>query len=606
MRPKNLNLPEQRSNRRRNPSLKFGLAWAGMVLFCVHQNTLRATDALKFVPADVTGVLSFRNIEECNKKLVSFAQQIDRDIKGLDVNEFEMVLGFEPGNIDITKPIHVIIFRPEELGAFMTGDGIGATEQPFPMIAFTPSRTEEFMKKVREQENRAFLQQGPFGKYYLLMRDGVAFVANKRKPLRLVRRVEPVDSLATAFDEGLKSVYKRSDVVLHLPLARWRDKVNFYVMFLTNFMKLGITAQQTAEKLEQTQAVMDWFIGGIRDAINQMETATFALDFDGTTFRFDHYHTFAKDRWMSDYLRQVRRAEVDFCTSLPDQPFIVLGTFNWQCPPKASMTGRFTQYYFNTNFVRETMSSEKREKLSNCLMEYSGQVQGMEFMLTSPSDRPFPFQIIGSEIVRDAPLALEQFRYIMENSDETMTAFFAGGARFEDKLTDCRHDGVKYLEMSLDFEGMPEMQRKQMTIFHGAKARYQQAAVSKHHLVYTIAEPPQCVTDLMHVVKSGSNVGDNPLVQKICSRLSKDANVVFIADVGRVLDMVAKLVGMVVEPPEHKPNENASSRPMLGFSCRARDHAIHCRWAMDANDVLEVRRLAGAYFGGSMHHKKRK
>ena len=576
----------------------------------------RAADALTYVPADVAGVLSFRNIEECNQKLTSFVRLRNEGFIGLDITEFAMILGMDAGHIDTAQPIHAILSHPREFAAFLTGRGIGEAGTPFPLIAFTPRQPSDFMKRVKGFENRAFSQSGPFGQYYLLMRDGIAYVANTKKHLRMLKRVDAGDGLADTFDEDQKSFYARNDVVLHLPLSRWRDKVDFYVFFITNLMQLGIIAQQNPENVEQTRAIAEWFIGGIREAVKQMDAITLALDFDGTTFRFDHHHTFAEGQWVSDYLKQVGRADVDLWTSLPDRPFFMLAVANWLCPPEVSLTGRFSQFYFDADFSKKEMSPKERKKLSDCLMNYIGQTRGMEFMLTSPPGQFFPVQILGSETVEDAPKALEQFRFILENADEMMSAFLSGRAKCDGNFKECRRDGVQYLEMPLDFPNMAEeMRRRQVVCFHGEKARYQQAAITKTRLVYAIAEPPQSVTDLMNVAKSGRNVNQNVLVQRIRSRLQGEANVAVVMDVGRVLGMLPHMMqanlgmaGKEVKLPIRWPDDDKldKSGPLLGWSCRVRDRAVHCRWAIDAQDALEAFQLVKFYTGTGSKSKKAK
>lgn len=569
-----------------------------MILAAAHGST-RATDSLRFIPANSAGLVSFRNPERFDHELTAFIRKIQPDFEGLGLDEFESFVGLKPGTIDASKRVQVILLRPEELNVLLNGPGIGEGDEPSPVVLFTPKDRDAFMKKVGGRENRARRQTGPYGKYYLLMRDGIAFVSDRRKPLRVLRFVKPADSFSVAFDDELKAIYADSDVFVHLPLARWRERLSPYLMLGSNLLKLGITSQMNTQELAEIQALVNWMFDGFLDAFEQMRTFTLALTYDAETFRLRHYHTFAKNQWMARYLGQVQRPDFDSFAALPDRPFLMVGAANWKSAPSASLTCRLYKQLLNNPAFAKKLPDQAAEKLLAAAEEAIGQTRGVNFMLASPPGRFIPMQVLGSYTVTDARAALRAYRFLQENMSDALGGFMPGGNAFCGKFSERRRDGVKFLEMSLNLEHLTPMARQQARAMYGDDAVVQETAVGEHHVVYAITRPSQGIFDLVNAARTGQNVGRNEAVRRIRACLPRDSHCVLIVDLGRILRTAPfimtfqkRLAGRSTEAESASAEaQTEQTGPLLGWSCRLRAGAIDGSFAMAAEDVLAVTRL---------------
>lgn len=589
-----------------------------MLLVLARVGLALAADPLQLVPGDIAGVVVFRDITATSEKLTEFVRRIR---PGYDGFEFSIVsektLGLAPGTMDTSKPIMVIVSRPEGLHNFLTRRGLNGKGTPYPVIAFTPKEPAKLLKEMHGRENRPRRMEGPRGKYYLLMRDGIAFFSPKRKALRILRNVKPESSIAAAIGEDAMSICKQSDVFLHMPLARWREKMSPYVWMASNLIKLGITAQQDPAEQETTMALANWFVDGARDAIDQMRTVTLAMDFDGKTFALVHRFTFERSGGFAKYISQVRRSGLDLWKPLPDRPFVVLGVFDWQCPPKTSLLCRLNRYFWHTDYARKAVPAPKRKKLLACAESCYGGMKGTQFIVTSPPDGIHPIQVYGGYATDDPAGSFEDYCYIQENSQKALAALVPGGAGFTGGFKKRHSQGVDYLEMAFKLDDMPEQVRRSMEGIYGKDARIQHAVAGSHEVVYAIAQAPWGIVDQIKAIKTGRNAGKNPAVRRLRRLMQPEAQAIIILDIGRLFGLLPYMSQSGFRPaggPASDENRGASGRdvratarlvksgpetkrvgPLMGWSCLARGNALNCRLVIDADDLLEATKIAKSF-----------
>jgi len=565
-----------------------------------------AANALRFVPSDVAGVLTLSNVSASSRAFVEFARRLDADSRAFDLAEFEMALGFEPGTLDLSQPIHIVLSRPEELGAFLRSEGPGDGAEHYPLIAFVPKDRAAFMAKVGGRENRPRQQEGPFGSYHLLMRDGVAFVCEQPKWLHRVKRVVPERSLAASLSKDIAAIESRSDIFLHLRMERWREKINPFVMLAGNLIKLSVASEQEPAHREQVSQLIAWLADGFSEALEQMETVTLSMAFDGETFRVGHHFAFREGAWFADYLSDVRRTGVDLFRGLPDQPFFMAGVFDWKCPPGKSFNCRFSRYFYSLDTAKQTIPKDLRAKLVDTAMECAASLNGTQFMLTSPPGKLQPMQVVTGYAVEDAHEVIKKYRFIQENAAELMTSFMPGGAAGGmGRFKKCRQDGISYDELPLDPPGSSSVVGEQIALVYGEGARLQQAILDEKQLVFAITQAPHSIVDLTQRLKAGTTLGRNKSVRRIRDRLPADANAIVLIDTGRLASAVPLLAQMSVTGARHgwRPLPNAGSGatrpvgPLLAWVCRVRPTALDCQLVMDADDVLEMVRLLGPLVG---------
>jgi len=558
-----------------------------------------AADALRYVPSDVAGVLTLSNVGVSSRALVGFARRLNQDSRGFDLADFEMAIGFQPGTLDLSQPIHIILSKPEELGAFLRGEDSDTGSGQCPLIAFVPKDPAAFMAKVGGRENRPRLQEGPFGSYHLLMRDGIAFVCEQSKWLHRVKRVAPERSLAASLPSECAAMDARGDIVLHLRMDRWRKKISPFVMLAGNLIKLSIASEQEPARREQIGALIGWLADGFSEALQQLDTITLSLAFDGKTFRIGHHLAFRRGAWFANYLGNVRRTGVDLFRGLPDQPFYMAGVFDWKCPPGKSFNCRFSRFFYGLDSVKGTIPRDLRTKLVDTAMECAAGLNGTQFMLTSPPGKMAPMQVLTGYAVDDAQAVFKSYRFIQENAAELMTSFIPGGAACSmGGFEEYRREGVRYVQLQLDAPGSPEPVGEQIAVVYGKGALLQQAILDDKQILFTVAQAPFGVVDLTRRLKAGPTLDKNEYVRRIRSRLAADANAIVLIDVGRLAAAVPLMAKMSITgrrrgwDPQVKTVENAGRvGPLLAWTCRVRPTALDCQLVMDADDVLAMIRV---------------
>ncbi len=571
---------------------------AAALLLGANPGLLHAGDVLRKVPADVAGVVRIRNLKQINDRLGSFIRQFHPDYDGYDPDEFEVTIGQTPGTVDTTREIHIIFLRSESVSTFLMSDSMVDARKPYPVIAFHPNPSSELSKSADEEVSRIRLRQGLFGSYFLLVRDGVAFVCNKKKPLRDILQVKPEASLASSLDEDEKSIFAHNDLTVHLPLSRWRETIKTYTLLLTNVIRFGITAQIDPQEMDKTQAVMDWMIDGVREGVDQMRSLTFALNFDGETFQMDHYHTFEPNGWVAGYLNEITRSDVDLWSGFPDQPFLLLGLINWRGPAADSFASRTTRVMLNTPSIKESIPPSKRKKLMKCMNGYIEEIKGNQFMLTSPPGKHLPLRLLGLIGADDAPTFMKEACYLQEQSSELITAFMPGISSPGMKFEKSTQGGITCLDMKLVGSDQPDAISRKIALIYGADAQIQQAAISKHLFAYVLGEPPCNVSCINDTFQSGKHIGQRPALQRIQSHLLNKPNIIVIGDTCKLMGSIVAMQraaigwtaskGQTVRTEASQSENHLAKSALFGWSCRVRPNALQGRWVMGASDMREA------------------
>lgn len=578
---------------------------AGAVIVSVTLPLL-ASDALEMTPRDVAGVVSFRGISPSSQRFTALLQRINPDAKAFSFDGLDAKLGLAPGSVDLDKPIHVIFLRPEELDGLLARTGVSHTEGPYPVIAFVPKADSALSRKASGQPNRIGRIQQNDEKYYFLMRDGILFVANKSKSLRSFLTIEGKGSLHFGLDSDTRSIYEQSDVFVHLPLAPWRNRLNPYVMLASNIVKLGVASggATKAGRSGETQAVMSWFVDGTRGLIDEMDTFTLAASFDGKTFRLDHHHTFDRNGWVSDYLSEGSRSNESLFAGLPNQPFLVVAAFNWRCPGKNTMTGRFNKFVMGIDSITARISKETREKLLEHTYKCYGDMNGTYFMLTSPPGNFRPLQAVGGFWADDPETMLKNYRFVQDNTCEAMGALMPGGSCVG-RLKEQKSKDLTFFETVVNRNDLPLEVSKQIEAIYGKDARFQEAVGGKKSVIYTVSETPWGVEYQIRKLKAGETLDKNDDVKAIRKLLHRRPDGVAIVNVGRMVATLPYLMelsaaavaaqGIEVHssPLDSEHEKNATA--LLGWSCRLRENSLSGRCCMEADDVVKCADLLKAF-----------
>jgi hypothetical protein len=562
-----------------------GLSAAMILALC---GTLWASDPAALIPADAAAVLALPHLERSAKKLETYLRKHDKGFSGLDLDEVQRGFNLPDGAVDFSEPIFLVLTRPVR------------HETAF-VLVFTPADSDAFAERVSHRDDSIRRCSGPEGAYTLMMRQGTAIVGLKRKAVRLFRRLPPERSLSEALDDRQRAMLESGDVFVHIPLARLRAHFDPFIRLAAAGIRLGVAAQHDPETIAGAAEVADWLVGGILAVIDQMETATLALDFDGRTFRLAHHHTFTPSGSVAEYLGQVKRPGQAGWTTLPDRPFFLLGALDWQCPPEASVAMRTYRHLFRPDSALTDTPLPKRRQIIDAARACYGQTLGSNFMLASAGGKLLPFQIFGGYVMEDPEEGLRSLVFLQENADEVVSSFMGGP--FFGKFHRRTREGLEFYELQLDFQQINlTMHRQAALALYGRTARLQQAVAGSHQVVYSMGLPSTGVHDMVTALDTGRHVGKNPLVRRIVARLPDHPNAIVLADLGRCRSLLPAMMLLRSTMPgrpravgeQGTTDYSAPPGPMLGWACTLGPHFLTGHLAMDADDLIRAVRLLRA------------
>lgn len=563
----------------RDTVLLFALALVG--LWTALPAVLLAYDPLSFIPADTPVVVGFQRLEQSGRRLDEFLRRFDPDFAGLDLDEVQRGFGLPDGVLDTSAPAYLLLTRSV------------VAESSF-VLVFKPRSSAGFLRKLSTGDRGLHRLATSDGSCYLVLRDDVAFAGLSPRAMMFVRRVASENSLASSLSAQERAILEDSDAFVRFSLAAWRDRIRPFVFLTSNLVKLGIHSRDAGQAASETLDVIDWFAAGAASAIDQMQTFSAAFRFDGRTFRLTHHHTFTDQGPVARYLAQVRRSGFDGLTLMPDQPFFLVGAFDWGIPGESSLTRKFSDHVFDLPAMRGRLTDDQRRRLQETTSNCYGRMRGSFLMVTSPPDRLQPMQILGGYAMRDARKGLEQLRFIQENSGEVLTAMT--GSRMFGSFQIRTEAGRTVHEMNLDYEGMDPAIRRQTTIFYGEGVRVQEAVLDEDHVGYVTAQPPLGVAAMSDARETGRHVGTQPPIRRMLAELPEERHMLVVLDLGRCLSAVPIWVqaglttaGLPSQPsPVVSGPYSAAPGPFLAWSGTAGERSFTGCLLMEADDVLRA------------------
>jgi hypothetical protein len=561
-----------------------------------------AADPLAVIPSDVYGVVALRSPDEVRRKLDGLMGVGASSDSGTDLGVLTDTLDLSRGTVDWSKPLVFVLTQPYL--DFLTADEFSESSA---VVAFSPKLDGWYESLGGEQQAGGIKRVRLNGRqYYAIERDGVVLLGGRRKAMRMLRgEVAASESLAASLDEEQRTVYAQSDLFVHLPMRGWRERISLLSTLAANMVRLGMATEHDARMSKVGSSVIDWAMSGFGRIVEQMESVSFGVSLDGDTFRLTHYHRFTPGGSVAEYLGHVTRSQADLWAVLPDRPFYLLGVFDWQTPPDLSVTVRFNQYLYDSEFMGAGSSPELRKELRDKTIACYDQMTGGCLMVTSPEETLLPVQILGGYGMKDARQGIEQLRFIQEHAEESFSGFL--GVGFAGPFEQRTIDGHDFFELRFDAEKVHPRARRQMQALYGADLRIQDGLVEPHYVMYSLSTPPGLVPEAIRAKTGGNNIGKNSRVQEIRSRLPQKPHGLVILDVGRFLSAAPMLIqasmsgtelglpASTTTAPENKPTTRAAGAqvgPLLGWACVAHPTALSGHLAISVKDASEVAKLS--------------
>lgn len=572
--------------------------WTASLILLAFVCSARAADALKLVPADSAAVLSIRNPLLADEHITTLIRKLKPEFDGLPLADLETTIGFPPGTIDLSKPVVFVFRRPDDLPRFLGSEGIGA-DQSQTAVIFTPKSLARFQGTGKSQRNSICDGNGVWSPFKFVVCDDLVCVAKLSKTLRPMTRVRERNSLDSQLNPVCKKLFESSDVTLHFVMSEWKEKINPATLIIANLLKLSIMSKQTPESLAQSQEIVSWFLDGGRDAIDQIQGTTLALQTDGKSVTLRHAHSFESGRWMAQYLAKVGRSGKPPLQTLPDRPFMFAGYSDWKVPPEASLTVKSTELLMKMNQDAVRLTEDQRRQLTQASKECARDLLTGDYMLCSQSNNLLPLNFYGSYAANDATGLMAAYERLQKHSGELWAGFAGGAVPSANDFEDAQVNGLRVRRIKIVADAMPEQLKQQVSLAYGPDARLEIAVLDDHHIGYSIGQPPVSVAEMKSAASTGQNLCQNPMVKHTLSLLPADANIALMVDLDSTLKNILAFSkwpggamgsemppGPLVRAASDRSEPHLPSPPaMLAWSCRVDAGALDCQFSMDGRSL---------------------
>lgn len=554
-----------------------------------------ADPVFNLIPRDVAAVIGIANLEAVNARLIEFGRRIDPAFKGIDLGEFERTLGLDAGTVDLTQPVYFIASRPDQLKALVSYRSLGDGDGDYPIVSFRPKDPASFLRPGKVGSGREHRRRGPFGVYYLLVREGVVFISDSSLPLKHLRRVQKAESLGTSLTNAMTDTLHTSDLFVHIPFDAWRDQLGPMMLFWTGFIKVSMLADTDPAQAPEAGAIADWAVRGVQACVDQTSSLNIGFSFDGKAFQLDHQVAFKPHGPVARYLADVQRSGFAPWAYLPDRPFFVAGSWDWRVPAEHSITLKLNRLCLAMDSVRKSLDGETLKKMEDYARDCAEATRGTQFMITSPTGKAGPMQFLGADVVNQPRETLTKYKFLQENASEMMSTFIYGAGAFGGKFTVQKKGHCTYHDMAFDTATLDDHARDELTAVYGQDVRFQETAVGDTHIAFTISEPGFGVCDMIEAIAAGRSLAGQQRVQAASQSLLAESHITLLVDAGRVIEAMPEMLARGLKGAKtvnlQKAREGRAARPMkstigplVGWSCRVRENALDCRLAVAADD----------------------
>lgn len=565
-------------------------AWIFALVVGVLGARLLADDPLAEVPRDAAAVVVFPNLAATTERLNAYLEKHFPRAQLFSPDDVLDSFDLPRGVVDFKQPVVIVSAR-----ASMSREHLA--------LLFQPKDLEPIAPEGCPPDGTIQTVSGIGGKRCLLMRRGTALVAGRRLPLqRFLKQVAKEQGLLASLDPVQQALARDSDVFVYFWSPAWRDRIRPFVSLAVNAMKLGMleSAKPDDAMPDGVRVVADWAADRVMQVVDEMQTLSAAVRFDGKTLELVHHHTFTRNGSVRAYLNSIRSNGLDFGSFIADRRFMAILALDWQVTAEHSFSCRVMDLLLKQPAVQHSANAAQREKLIETVHDMSGRTQGLYMVLGSKQDDVFPLEIVTGTLMTEARRGVNQAQYVQEHSSEIMASFMPGMGYGKLKFKPRRCGEMEYREAALIGPDTSETFRREMAVLYGEQSLLQIGAMDDRHLVFTMSAGKYGVCEVDRALKLGRTLKVNETAQAALTRLPKSCQIVALLDVGEVAATLpaltaATLAGRMSDaeaplPPVLKKQGKPPVRPgpMIGWGARIEDGRITGRLSVAAADLPAI------------------
>jgi hypothetical protein len=534
-----------------SPGRSFPTFWAGAFLVVsLGAARLPASDLLSAVPGDVAGVIVLRDLESTTTRLNAFLGKIQEDCPEYQPECIEESFCLEAGTWDASLPVAMVLTRDSEVGAHL-------------VLAFTPKNYQKLLDKVDGCEGKVVqLAEGEEESACILLRDGVAFVGERRKAVLRCQSVPLERSLAGVLDDDQKALLAGSDVFMRVPVGIWRERLLPMLDLAVRFMKLRAVADSETGGIPHFGKVFDFFGSGARRVLEDAKVLTLSATLDGKAFRLTGHVDFSPGTGTARFLSQVRSSGRDPLKALPDMPFTLLMVSDWQNTTAQALTARLCQRMLASPEDAPDVPEEVRDRLMEKINQCYGQTLATYVVMDRPPREEGAMRVQGGYLMKDAAEGIKQFQFIHETGGSSVGGLLAPvcpGGKYQVRS----RDGIPYIEMQVGpgVGGRPGLDARVGVSLFGEGACIQKAVADKHTLVFSIGQAKPGVTEFIKRREARSSIADRAGVRAVLEQLPPRPHALAILDLNRVLQAPGRRAGTQAPTTGGRSARRAETEP---------------------------------------------
>lgn len=549
-------------------------------------SAVHGADPLANVPSDVAGVIGFNDLKETLKNVTGFFARIstENDLSESELQAdtvvLEQFLGLKGGTCDFSKPFLVVLTKPQ-------------IDRRSVVIGFTPANAKRFASRLTGRADTIQRLSEGDSENYVCLRDGVAFMSARKKAIRTIIECTPDRSLSATLEDRQKQLHRDNDVYFHLRVDRWRAVyITPFIPLLSQFARPGMTVLPE-ENAKAVQVIVDWFLEVLGSVLDQMDSVTLALSFDGQGFRFVHDHAFRPGGAVADYLSGARKSGVDLWAGLPDRPFFMTVASDWVSPADGAAMAGLAKRILGEPSVAGKISEEERRRLVEGSAAFYRDIRGRNIMFTTREGQLQPIEMIGTYAVDDPAKVAAQMRSIVESSCQALATFMpSGGYRIESRSS--RVEGVSFDEYRFLTDEMDPATRSMVVAMYGENCCVRQAIAGNDRILYALSsEGADSFVKLVKAPPGSRCVGQNKMVEEMLRHLAPHPHIVIVFDIGRAVAlgprmMKAGMAAMQQSIPDIPDMAPPSQGPLLGWSGVVGDRSFTGQAYISADGVVRA------------------
>jgi len=530
-----------------------------------------ASEILKHVPGDCAAALLIRDAKLTSQRINQLASRLKpQGSKEIDPEQIlkEFVA---PGSWKTDEPVVLILLQPNIDPASVV---VGFTSTDPAAASAGPA---QIVKMVQGFGAR-------LGPYW--------FISPREETLAQVIGVAPANSLGASLTDAQRALFRDGDLWLHLRMQPWRRPILQFLSKMMMIVKLGLSmGGSSPEEVELNNAVFDWGWEGFTQVLRQMDYVDIASRLDEEGLRISHLHRFKPDGSVAKYLAQSKQVKEGLWTALPDTPFLLAASMNWQNDGDGALFGAMADKLLKSEALTKKLSQDRRDLWRELVVDWYARGHAMNFVFVPSGRGGLPMEMWASYGTPSAKECMKKFVQMNDVGQEIAGALIFGG--FKGKIEKREICGRPGYDLKMEWGKLDPTSRASLKQIYGENPRLQMVELNETRMGYVLASRPDAATSLMRC-NDTCDFGKCDSVRRIMDRLPANPHVAVLINPARFLLVGLGVSGDAVPPALYAQlvqSVQGGPDALAGWTLTVKGESVRGDAYMSRRDMIRMARI---------------